>query len=99
MTLDGDTQMMEMAFASDYIGTANNARYSDAEMDALFDRTRVSNDKEERAELFNQIFTKAQEEAIYVPLANPLTLFAYSSSLKCPEIPYEAVYYIYDFAW
>lgn len=24
---------------------------------------------------------------------------AYSSSLKCPEIPYEAVYYIYDFAW
>lgn len=99
MTLEGDTQMMEMAFASDYIGTANNARYSDAEMDALFDRTRVSNDKEERAELFNQIFTKAQEEAIYVPLANPLTLFAYSSSLKCPEIPYEAVYYIYDFAW
>ena len=32
MTLDGDSQMLEMAYGTEYIGTANNARYSDEEM-------------------------------------------------------------------
>lgn len=99
MTLEGDTQMMEMAFTTDYIGTANNARYSDEEMDELFSQTRITADKEERAKLFDQIFTKAQEEAIYAPLCNPLILFAYNADLKCPEIAYEGSYFLYDFEW
>lgn len=99
MTLEGDTQSLEMAFITDYIGTANNARYSDADMDDLFNQTRVETDTEKRAELFNQILTKAQEEAIYAVLCNPLTLYAYSSELQCPEFPLEGNYYIYDFTW
>lgn len=99
MTLDGDSQMLEMAFTTDYIGTANNARYSDAEMDELFANTRTETDTDARAELFNQILTKAQDEAIYAVIANPLTLFAYNSSLQCPEFPFEGIYSIYDFAW
>ena len=35
MSLEGDTQSLEMAFITDYIGTANNARYSDEEMNSL----------------------------------------------------------------
>ena len=35
MTLEGETQMLEMAYKTEYIGTANNARYSDEEMDQL----------------------------------------------------------------
>lgn len=99
MTLEGDTQTLEMAFITDYIGMANNARYSDEEMNELFNQTRSETDTEKRAELFNQILTKAQDEAIYAVLCNPLTLYAYDTDLQCPEFPLEGNYYVYDFAW
>ena len=99
MTLEGDTQTLEMAFTTDYIGTANNARYSDPEMDDLFNQTRTETDTEKREALFTQILNKAQEEAIYAPIANPLTLYAYNTTLQCPEFPLEGNYYVYDFTW
>ena len=74
MTLEGDTQTLEMAFTSDYIGIANNARYSDEEMDKLFEQARTETDNDKRAEIFNEIFTKAQDEAIYAVMCNPMTL-------------------------
>ncbi|MFR7718836.1 MAG: ABC transporter substrate-binding protein, partial [Lachnospiraceae bacterium] len=79
MTLEGDTQTLEMAFTSDYIGIANNARYSDEEMDKLFEQARTETDNDKRAEIFNEIFTKAQDEAIYAVMCNPMTLYAYNS--------------------
>lgn len=99
MTLEGDTQSLEMAFITDYIGTANNARYSDEEMDELFNQTRSETDPDKRLELFDQILSKAQDEAIYAVLCNPLTLYAYSAELQCPEFPFEGNYFVYDFAW
>ncbi|MDO4633632.1 MAG: ABC transporter substrate-binding protein [Eubacteriales bacterium] len=99
MTLDGDTQMLEMAFTSDYIGTANNARYSDAEMDDLFAQARVENSDEKRLELYNQIFTKAQDEAVYAIIANPLELYAYDANLTVTDFVLEGDYYLHDFAW
>lgn len=99
MTLEGDTQTLEMAFTTDYIGMANNARYSDPEMDELFNQTRSEVDTEKREALFDQILTKAQEEAIYAPMCNPLTLYAYNTDLKAPEFVLEGNYYLYDFAW
>ncbi len=99
MTLDGDTQQLEMAFISDYIGTANNARYSDPEMDELFSQARAETDNDAREAIFDQIFTKAQDEAIYAVIGNPLTLYAHNESLECKEIPFEGIYSIYDFSW
>lgn len=99
MTLEGDTQSLEMAFITDYIGTANNARYSNPEMDELFNKTRSEIDTTKRAELFNQILTKAQDEAIYASLCNPLTLYAYDAELQVPEFELEGNYYVYDFGW
>ena len=99
MSLEGDTQSLEMAFITDYIGTANNARYSDEEMNSLFDQTRSETDTEKRAQLFDEIFEKAQEEAIYAVLCNPLTLYAYNAELTCPEFALEGNYFVYDFAW
>ena len=99
MTLEGDTQMLEMAFMTEYIGTANNARYSDEEMDALFTSAAAETDAEKRAEIYDEIFTKAQDEAIYAVLCNPLILYAYSTDLSCPEFALEGFYYIYDFQW
>lgn len=99
MTLDGDSQQLEMAFTTDYIGTANNARYSDVEMDDLFNQARTEADMDARAEIFDQILTKAQDEAIYAVLCNPLTLYAHNSGLECREFPYEGIYSIYNFSW
>ena len=99
MTLEGDTQTLEMEFTSDYIGIANNARYSDEEMDKLFEQARTETDNDKRAEIFNEIFTKAQDEAIYAVMCNPMTLYAYNSDLTCPEFVLEGNYYLYDFSW
>lgn len=99
MTLEGDTQTLEMAFTSDYIGIANNARYSDEEMDKLFEQARTETDNDKRAEIFNEIFTKAQDEAIYAVMCNPMTLYAYNSDLTCPEFVLEGNCYLYDFSW
>ena len=99
MTLEGDTQTLEMAFTTDYIGIANNARYSDEEMDKLFEQARTETDNDKRAEIFNEIFTKAQDEAIYAVMCNPMTLYAYNSDLTCPEFVLEGNYYLYDFSW
>ena len=99
MALEGDTQQLEMAFITDYIGMANNARYSDETMNGLFEQTKTETDTEARAELFNQILTKAQEEAIYASLCNPLMLFAYNADLEVSEFAFEGNYFIYDFAW
>ena len=99
MTLEGDTQTLEMAFTSDYIGIANNARYSDEEMDKLFEQARTETDNDKRAEIFNEIFTKVQDEAIYAVMCNPMTLYAYNSDLSCPEFVLEGNYYLYDFSW
>lgn len=99
MTLEGDTQTLEMAFTTDYIGIANNARYSDEEMDKLFEQARTETDNDKRAEIFNEIFTKAQDEAIYAVMCNPMTLYAYNSDLSCPEFVLEGNYYLYDFSW
>ena len=98
MTLDGDTQNLEMAYCTDYIGTANNARYSDPEMDELFNQARTETDTDARAEIFKQIFAKAQEEAIYAPICNPLMIFAYRTELNVPAIDYEGKYYVYNFS-
>ena len=64
MTLEGDTQQLALAFTTDWIGMANNARYSDEEMDALFAEAGVVNDSEEREAIYDKIFTKAQDEAV-----------------------------------
>jgi peptide/nickel transport system substrate-binding protein len=99
MTLEGDTQQLEMALMTDYIGTANNARYSDSAMDDLFNQAKTETDSSKRSEIFNQIFTKAQDEAAYAVICNPDILYAYSSDLKVPEFPLEGYYYINQFSW
>lgn len=99
MTLEGDTQELGMALMTDYIGTANNARYSDAEMDQLFADAKAESDTDARAEIFHEIFEKAQNEAIYAVLCNPLELYAHNASLDCQGIPYEGFYSIYNFSW
>ena len=50
-------------------------------------------------ELFDRALSKAQDEAIYAVLCNPLEIFAYNSSLEVPEIAFEGNYFVYNFSW
>jgi peptide/nickel transport system substrate-binding protein len=68
-------------------------------MDDLFAQARIETDTDAREKIFNQIFTKAQDEAIYAVLDNPLTLYAHNASLECGEFPFEGIYSIYNFSW
>ena len=100
MSLEGDTQQVAMALCTEYIGMANNARYSNPEIDELFDKAVHTIDQDERAEVYNEIFTKVQEEAVYaVVLYNPTMLYARNANLNIHTLPIEGVYYIYDFSW
>ncbi len=99
MTLEGDTQMLEYALTTPFIGMANNARYSDETMDQLFEDARVEPDTEKRAALFDQILNKAQDEAIYAIICNPQILYAYNKNLTTTDFVLEGNYYLFDYAW
>ena len=99
MTLEGDTQMLEYALTSPFIGMANNARYSDETMDRLFEDARVEPDNEKRLALFDQILNKTQDEAIYAVICNPQILYACNKNLTTTDFVLEGNYYLFDFAW
>ncbi|MGI5970706.1 MAG: ABC transporter substrate-binding protein [Oscillospiraceae bacterium] len=99
MTLEGSTQQFSLAFMPEYIGGANNARYSDEEVSQWFKDAVAAVDDEERFEIYNKIFTKVQEQAVYVVMYNTIGLYAHSADLKCPHFELEGRYYIYDFSW
>ena len=99
MSLEGSTQQYELAFKSEYIGAANNARYDNPEIGALFDEAVAAIDEGERYEIYNEIFTKVQEDAVYIVMYNTEGLYAHNSDLKCHPFVLEGRYYIYDFTW
>lgn len=99
MSLEGSTQEFELAFEGKYIGGANNARYSDPEVDQWFADAVAAVDESARYDIYNKIFTKVQEDAVYVVLYNTEGLYAHSTSLVCHPFALEGRFYIYDFAW
>lgn len=100
MVLEGDTQQMSMAVCSDYIGMANNARYSDPEVDQWFKDAAATIDEGDRAAIYEKIFTKIQDEAVYAVLYNPYLLYAHNVNLNVPSgYPLEGKFFIKDFSW
>ncbi len=99
MTLEGNTQVLEMAFLPENIGRANNVRYSDPEVTQWFKDAVSAINETERFEIYNKIFTKVQEQAVYVVLYNTVGLFAHSSDLKGMNFELEGRYYVYNFSW
>lgn len=99
MTLEGATQELNLALTTPFIGQANNARYSDPEVDQWFKDAMTALDDEKRFEIYDKIFTKVQEDAVYVILYNREILFGYASKLNCPEFELEGHYRLQDFSW
>ena len=86
------TQQYELAFKSEYIGAANNARYNNPEIGELFDQAVSAIDEDERYDIYNEIFTKVQEDAVYIVLYNTEGLYAHNSGLKCHPFVLEGRY-------
>ncbi|MEY8365557.1 ABC transporter substrate-binding protein [Anaerovoracaceae bacterium 41-7] len=99
MGLEGDTQMLSMALTKDYIGMANNARYSNKEIEDMFKEATTIIDDKDREALYVKLFTKVQEEAVYAILYNPGMLYAANANLNVHTLPLEGEYYFYDFSW
>lgn len=99
MSLEGDTQQVSMAVTTEYIGMANNSRYSSKEIDDMYAKAATIVDEAERTKLYEEIFAKIQEDAPYAVLYNPTMLFAANENLNVHPLPLEGTYYIYDFSW
>lgn len=99
MSLEGDTQQVFMALGKEYIGMANNARYNNPEVDALFNKAVHTIDADKRAAVYDKIFQIVQEDAPYAVLYNPTMLYAGNADLKIHTLPIEGVYYLHDFSW
>jgi peptide/nickel transport system substrate-binding protein len=61
-------------------GGTNRNRYKNAEMDRLIDDAAATTDPAKRRQLYAQIQMKALREAIMVPFADPLNIFAYAKA-------------------
>jgi peptide/nickel transport system substrate-binding protein len=99
MSLEGSTQQFELAFEAQYIGGANNSRYNNPEIDQMFTNAVAAIDETERYDIYNQIFTKVQEEAVYVVYYNTEGLYAHNVNLTVPTFVLEGRYYLYNFTW
>lgn len=58
-------------------GGTNRNRYKNAEMDTLIDQAAATTDSAKRRQLYSKIQMKALREAVMVPFADPLNIFAY----------------------
>lgn len=99
MALQGDTQQLSLALTKDYIGMANNARWSDPKVEELFQKAVATVDEAEREAVYNELFSYVQEQAVYCVLCNPTLLFAHKTGLETGTIALEGVYYLQNFQW
>ena len=99
MALEGDTQQVSLALTAEYIGMANNARWSDERVEELFQQAVETVDEAERNAIYEEIFTIVQDEAVYCVLYNPTMLFAYQEGLNTGTIALEGYYYLQEFSW
>lgn len=99
MTLEGGTDQFSMALTSKYVGMANNVRYSNPEIDAMFEEAAKTLDEDARFEIYNAIFHQVQDEAVFVVLYNTVCLYAYNENLYVPQLPLEGNFKVFDFYW
>ena len=77
---------------------SKSIRFSRYENQAAMERL-AEERKKRRTQIFNEIFTKAQNEAIYAVICNPEILYAYNANLTVPAFVLEGYYYVNQFSW
>ena len=92
-----DYDFMKTYYGTDYIDSLNMARYSNEEVDKLFDEGASTTDKDARLDIYKQIEEIVQNDCAYVPLYNRQTLYAWNKDLNyTPSVTY---YHLKDITW
>lgn len=80
--IGNDYAMFDMVYASRYIDTNNYARYSNPEVDELFEQGVATVDPAERQEIYAQLIEIVQEDAVYIPIFFRQSPIAYDKDLN-----------------
>jgi len=78
-TTDPDV-VRELLYSTNADGGTNRNRYKNADMDKLIDQAAGTTDPAQRTQYYAQIQKKVLDEAIMVPFANVVSLFAYQKN-------------------
>ena len=90
--------MLEMAYKTEYIGTANNG----APMKKWISCLKMQPMRRTMTSVQRFLMRSLQKHRMKPStqcFCNPLTLYAYNSDLQCPEFVLEGLYSVYDFSW
>lgn len=77
-----DFATYDMLYQTQYIDNINLARYSNPEVDELFNRGVVTLDQNERLAIYDEILSIVQEDAVYAPMFTPVSPIAYAKELN-----------------
>ncbi|MDR1622827.1 MAG: ABC transporter substrate-binding protein [Synergistaceae bacterium] len=67
-TTEPDFSFFDIVYGSQYIGSTNQARYSNPRVDELFVLGKGTLDREKRKEYYKELIDTVQDDAVYAPL-------------------------------
>lgn len=105
MATPGQSFSTDFAYASRQyttagIGSGNYGRYSNPEVDTLFDQAQGETDSAKRQELYGQVISIVTEDAVDIPLFHKNLMFAWNKDLNCTVHPDSSYpYFVYNWSW
>lgn len=78
---------------------ANFSRYSNAEVDKMFEAARKEGEEAKRLELYKDIVEMLNDEGVIVPLYYPVNISASKASLNVGHIDSQGHTQVYDMSW
>ena len=96
ITPDVDTPLQ--MYKSANIGAMNTAQYSNEEVDKLSLAACLTNNNDERKELYKKIFDIVQDESAYAIYSNDVEILAYDANLKITNLNSRNTL-VFDMSW
>ena len=97
VTVGTDMANYDMIYHTKYIDNLNCARYSNPEVDALFDEGVATVDKAEREQIYKELISIVQEDAVYAPVFFRQSPVAYDPGLNATFYLSQNLYY--EWSW
>jgi len=78
---------------------ANFSKYSNAEVDQLFEEARKSSDSAKRLEIYEKVMQMVSDEGVIVPLYYPINICASNANLSVGPIDPQGYTHVFDMNW
>lgn len=92
-----DYDFMKTYYSTAYIDSLNMARYSNSEVDALFEEGASTSDRDARLEIYGKVQEIVTDACLYVPLYNKQQVLAWNKDLN--YTPTITGYFLKDCSW